>query len=50
MNADTVEHAHDQDQAGLTFQVSDEMLEDAGKGECSAGRLMLSATYWGCPC
>ena len=34
----------------LSYEISDEALEAAARGDCASGRLMLSATSWGCPC
>ncbi len=38
------------DEASFSYEVSDEVLEAAAKEDCASGRLMLSATSWGCPC
>jgi hypothetical protein len=51
MDNDNVGLEHERnEQATASYEVSDEVLEDVAKGGCSAGRLMLSATDWGCPC
>jgi hypothetical protein len=50
-DATAVERQRDQtDVASFSYEVSDEALEAAAKEDCASGRLMLSATSWGCPC
>jgi hypothetical protein len=51
MNDTTIERERGQtDEASFRNEVSDEALEAAAKEDCASGRLMLSATSWGCPC
>ncbi len=49
MNDATIERDQT-DEGSLSYEVSDEAMEAAAKGDCASRTLMLSATSWGCPC